>query len=202
MSESFGSRWSRLKRENSAGVAETEVAPKVESAVATAAIDPAVQNADEQSRVAELPAIETLTAESDFTAFMQPKVPDALKRQALKKLFADPHFNTMDGLDVYIDDYNVFTPIPEDWYKDIPSWQKILNPQMAIVTDKGYAVEPDSEEGKAYLAAQEAKRLETASTETTESAPKGQKSEQEPTVAIDSTIEIEAQDQPNEAQPQ
>ena len=34
-----------------------------------------------------------------------PNVDESLKRQALRKLFADPRFNVMDGLDVYIDDY-------------------------------------------------------------------------------------------------
>ena len=31
---------------------------------------------------------------------------------ALKKLFADPHFNRMDGLDIYIDDYTKPDPMP------------------------------------------------------------------------------------------
>ena len=30
----------------------------------------------------------------------------------MKKLFADPHFNVMDGLDTYIDDYGKPDPIP------------------------------------------------------------------------------------------
>jgi hypothetical protein len=85
---------------------------------------------------------------------MQPKVPDALKRQALKKLFAEPQFNVMDGLDVYVDDYSISVPIPDDWYKDIPSWQAMLNPKPPmVVTDGGYAVEADSEEGVATLRA-------------------------------------------------
>jgi hypothetical protein len=84
---------------------------------------------------------------------MQPKVPDALKRQALKKLFTQPQFNVMDGLDVYVDDYSVSVPIPDDWYKDISSWQAMLNPKPPmVVTDGGYAVEADSEEGVATLA--------------------------------------------------
>ena len=29
-----------------------------------------------------------------------------------QKLFADPHFNVMDGLDIYIDDYTKTEPIP------------------------------------------------------------------------------------------
>src|SRR3974390_2637024 len=43
---------------------------------------------------------------SDFLAFFSPEVDESLKRAALKKLFADPHFNVMDGLDVYVDDYS------------------------------------------------------------------------------------------------
>jgi hypothetical protein len=30
----------------------------------------------------------------------------------MKKLFSDPHFNVMDGLDIYIDDYSIAEPIP------------------------------------------------------------------------------------------
>jgi hypothetical protein len=41
-----------------------------------------------------------------------PKVDEDVKRAALKKLFADPHFNVMDGLDTYIDDYGKPDPIP------------------------------------------------------------------------------------------
>ena len=29
----------------------------------------------------------------------------------MKKLFADPHFNVMDGLDIYIDDYSKPSPL-------------------------------------------------------------------------------------------
>ena len=50
--------------------------------------------------------------ESDYAQFFQPKVPEALRRAAVKKLFADPHFNIMDGLDTYIDDYSKPDPLP------------------------------------------------------------------------------------------
>jgi hypothetical protein len=35
-----------------------------------------------------------------------------VKQAALKKLFTDPHFNVMDGLDTYIDDYGKPDPLP------------------------------------------------------------------------------------------
>jgi hypothetical protein len=36
----------------------------------------------------------------------------ATRSAALRRLFTDPHFNVMDGLDVYIDDYSIPDPIP------------------------------------------------------------------------------------------
>ena len=86
-------RWSRLKREVSAkreAIGKTDV--------------PAVPP--------ELPPLDGLSFESDFAAFMRAKVDDRVRRAALKKLFADPRFNVMDGLDVYIDDYSKDDPIP------------------------------------------------------------------------------------------
>lgn len=53
-----------------------------------------------------------LTPQSDFTRFVAPGVDNEVKQAAMKRLFADPHFNRMDGLDVYIDDYTQSTPIP------------------------------------------------------------------------------------------
>ena len=63
---------------------------------------------------AQLPALDSLDGlNSDYKAFMQPGVGAATRSFALKKLFSDPHFNIMDGLDTYIDDYSIEDPIPD-----------------------------------------------------------------------------------------
>jgi hypothetical protein len=54
---------------------------------------------------------ERLHADSDFSAFVTQGVDKAVQRLAMKKLFADPHFKLMDGLDIYIDDYNKSDPV-------------------------------------------------------------------------------------------
>ena len=55
-----------------------------------------------------------LTRESDFTRFAGRDVDPQVRNAALRKLFSsDPHFNTMDGLDVYIDDYSQAESIPK-----------------------------------------------------------------------------------------
>jgi len=49
---------------------------------------------------------------SDYRPFLSAGVDETVKRVALKKLFADPHFNVMDGLDVYVDDYSSPEALP------------------------------------------------------------------------------------------
>jgi Protein of unknown function (DUF3306) len=52
------------------------------------------------------------TPEADFSRFVATDVDPAVKNAALKKLFTDPHYNVMDGLDTYIEDYGLPDPIP------------------------------------------------------------------------------------------
>jgi hypothetical protein len=88
--EKFLSRWSRLK-------SETKLPEKKDDSPAPL-----------------LPPVEKLTPESDFTGFMHPKVEDALRRVALKKLFSDPHFNVPDLFEPYSRDFTVGEPISEE----------------------------------------------------------------------------------------
>ncbi len=55
---------------------------------------------------------QALTPESDFRPFMGQGVTPEVKNAAMKKLFADPHFNVMDRMDIYIDDYSQPDPLP------------------------------------------------------------------------------------------
>jgi len=48
----------------------------------------------------------------DFSRFVARDVSPEVQHAALKKLFADPHFNVMDGLDTYIEDYGRPDPLP------------------------------------------------------------------------------------------
>jgi Protein of unknown function (DUF3306) len=156
------SRWSRLKRAAANGQA-TPPAVRAEPVEALLASkqgnDRLSPNGDVQAvstsdEYAELPPISAISLAEDFTPFMQAKVPQALKQQALKALFKAPHFNVMDGLDIYIDDYTVFEPISPEVMATLSSWKTIMNPPQHVVTSGGYAVDVQSEEGKAVLAEQ------------------------------------------------
>lgn len=57
--------------------------------------------------------VQRLTPQDDFRPFVRPQVAPEVRNAALRKLFlSDPHFNQMDGLDVYIDDYSKPDPLP------------------------------------------------------------------------------------------
>jgi hypothetical protein len=57
---------------------------------------------------AELPDIESLDRDSDYTAFLRKGVPDHLKRAALHKLWrSDPLFGILDGLNDYDEDFTL-----------------------------------------------------------------------------------------------
>ncbi|UUZ72898.1 DUF3306 domain-containing protein [Polaromonas sp. P1(28)-8] len=65
--------------------------------------------------------VRLLTKDSDFKPFMAEGVGPNVRNAAMKKLFADPHFNVMDGLDIYIDDYSISEPIPESMLRQMAS---------------------------------------------------------------------------------
>ncbi len=56
---------------------------------------------------------------ANIAGFVGRNVAPEVRNAAVKKLFADPHFNVMDGLDVYIDDYNKTEPLPRQWLRQM-----------------------------------------------------------------------------------
>jgi hypothetical protein len=109
--EAFLSRWSRRKREQ----AQEPAAPAAP--------------AGEAGKVTEappLPPVESLTPESDFAPFMHPKVAQAVRRVALKKLFADPHFNVPDLNEAYSGDWTGGDPISEELLKTLNQARTVL----------------------------------------------------------------------------
>jgi hypothetical protein len=123
-------RWSQRKLEAARADVQTPAQPAPPAVDASAAQTPtgtahsALERADStsassQSANADLPAVESLTIDSDFAPFFKPQVDESIKRAALKQLFRDPRFNIMDGLDTYIDDYTQPDPIPSAMLEDL-----------------------------------------------------------------------------------
>lgn len=143
--ERFLSRWSRRKLEaKQEADAVRVVAPQPVPAIAAAPPAAATATADGASAAApsavELPPIESLDGlKSDYAAFFQQPAEDSLRRAALRKLFGDPHFNVMDGLDVYVEDYTQFEPIPEPLRQRLVSAEGFLNRAMPEAQQSGDA---------------------------------------------------------------
>jgi hypothetical protein len=108
--EPFLERWSRRKREAREGIDE-EV--EVEAAAEPAQDEPAPAEAAPGGTPAlpELPDIDSLGEDSDYSAFMAPGVDGSLRRKALRKLFSSPKFNVCDGLDDYCEDFTQWAPL-------------------------------------------------------------------------------------------
>ncbi len=91
-----------------------------------------------------------LTPQDDFRAFVQPDVAPEVRNTAMRQLFSDPHFNVMDGLDIYIDDYNTPDPLPEGYLARMVSAQA-----MRLLKSDSDTLPPESkpEPARDHLAA-------------------------------------------------
>ena len=130
----FLSRWSRRKvdqqeksfadsperLESSLGLPVGSPLESIESQPLTPApVDPVIrEEEDETSESAgqtkkvltdeDMPGIDTLDDDSDYSGFMSEGVSEELRKLALRKLFAGVGFNIRDGLDDYDDDFRSF----------------------------------------------------------------------------------------------
>ena len=105
--EGFASRWSRRKQEV-AQDADTAVAVEEEIIIDEATL--AEQKLEKLNALTDedMPDIETLNEDSDFSGFMSTGVSEALRKMALQKLFHGKSYNVRDGLDEYDGDYTSF----------------------------------------------------------------------------------------------
>ncbi len=110
----------------------TVAAPVVTSAVHTSQVmstGPASETTQAPPQTPPPPTLEdvqALTPASDFSAFTGVNVSPEVSNAAMKKLFTDPHYNVMDGLDIYIDDYSKPDPLPLSMIRQMAS-AKFLN---------------------------------------------------------------------------
>lgn len=138
--DDFFSRWSKSKPATAAQAEQATVAPSNEKPSRTADIE-------EPAPSPTLDDVAKLTHESDFSRFVGRDVDETVKRSALKKLFSNPHFNVMDGLDIYIDDYNKFTPLAPAMLASLEHAKSLLNPPEMKKRDRPAANgRPDAQE--------------------------------------------------------
>ena len=152
------SRWSRLKRES----AREAEAPKSKAAPPARA---------PELPMPELPPLDQLTPDSDFSAFMDPRVDERLRRLALKKLFSDPRLNIVDGLDDFAEDYTLLEDLPQELVAKLEHARSTLRrPDPEEEQEK----EAESEQSLAQAAEPEDKRDDENEGELSQDVPRRQ----------------------------
>jgi len=123
--ENFASRWSRRKIEalkDKPAEPKPSSEPTISAAPADAAAAPPGVPAPR-----ELPPLESLKGlASEYTEFLKPGVDEHLRRSALKKLFADPHFENFERFEAYCEDFTKGEPIPLAMLKTLEHAKDLL----------------------------------------------------------------------------
>lgn len=120
--EAFLQRWSRLKR----GAVEASPAKDAPKSAAPDAAGNALDTDQAAAPTLTMADVALLGPDADYAPFMGKAVDQAVQRSALKKLFADPRFNVMDRLDIYIDDYNKASPLPVSMLQNLQHVSELL----------------------------------------------------------------------------
>ena len=112
--EGLLTRWARRKQQSTLVSEKEDLDLELQAqGIASPEVDRPDSDSSGESEVpvltdADMPPIDTLTEESDFSGFMSGGVSDKLRNLALRKLFSAPSFNIRDGLDEYDEDYTYF----------------------------------------------------------------------------------------------
>ncbi len=175
----FLSRWSRRKRGEEVPEPEAEPAPELPAmemplaealpveACPVEACPVEAPPAEPEFDVASLPPIESLTTESDFSVFLKPGVPQALRTAALRKAWtADPLIRDyMSPLD-YAWDFNTPGGLPHGFSNVLAETGEALR---KLISQAIGEIEPEEEKPEA-LALADAPPLEVALEDTADAA--------------------------------
>ncbi|MDQ2778816.1 MAG: DUF3306 domain-containing protein, partial [Pseudomonadota bacterium] len=132
-----------------------------------------------------------LGRDSDYSAFVGRGVAPDVRNAALKKLFTDPHYNVMDGLDTYIEDYGIPDPLPPGMLR-----------QMTQTAFLGLFGTDDENAGQAEPLAQSDARAVTDATVIAAADPTQQpRTAAEPTPDEDPDLRLQPDDAAGRAEP-
>ena len=132
---SFLSRWSRRKQAIARG--ETPAEPPPPAVVAT----PAPATAQDEP---PLPDPLSLGMADDFSAFLCDKVPPALKHKAMQHLFSHPHFNELDMMDVYMEDFNLVPNLEPASLDLVKHAKAVLDPDFGQAPETQTEADPEA----------------------------------------------------------
>lgn len=181
--ETVFSRWSRRKQEARQEIEDKppETPPEASSQITEDRVAEAATEADQPVLTdADMPDIESLDENSDFSPFMSSGVSDKLRNLALRKLFHAPVFNIRDGLDEYDEDFT--------------SFEKLGN---VVTADMKHRLEMEQQKLREKLAEKQAAEdaeapVETAEARTGDEADAGGESDDEDEAAAQRVASLDA----------
>ena len=112
--EGFYSRWSKRKaqqRSSQQAENQAELSTELNSSLQTAADTQACPVLNEEKVLLcdkDMPDLDSLDEDSDYSGFLSPGVSEELRKMALRKLFQGQGFNLCDGLDDYDEEFTSF----------------------------------------------------------------------------------------------
>lgn len=138
---------------------ESELEPREES------------ESQEEPEEIELPPLESLGPESDYSLFMSPEVDQGLRKLALRKLFQAPFYNVRDGLNDYDEDFTTFEELGDIITSDMKFHQerkKAEREQLELEQERleQESLQPESEEQES----EEQEAIETLASDESEAS--------------------------------
>ena len=113
------------------------------------------ESEEQAARRLGLPDIDSLDAGSDYSVFMRAGVPDALQRNALRRLWlSDPMLASLDGLDMYHEDYTDAATV-------VPDLNTLYRVGRGYLTDEHAAPPPAAPDTPEETAVADAATVET-----------------------------------------
>ncbi len=94
----------------------------------------------------DMPPLDALDEDSDYSGFLSPGVSEALRRRALRKLFSSAVFNIPDGLDDYDDDFTSFAALGDIVTSDMKH-QAEVEAERARQSQSDTESAPETEDG-------------------------------------------------------
>ena len=121
----------------------------------------------------DMPPLDTLGEDSDYSGFLSPGVSEALRRRALRKLFSSAVFNIPDGLDDYDDDFTSFAALGDIVTSDMKH-QAEVEAERARQAQSGTEPAPEIEGGSSPVEDERLERADEESPSRAEAKPAGE----------------------------
>jgi len=142
--EPFLSRWSKRKLQQE----QLQIETSAEAELAEAELKKAVSELTD----ADMPPLESLDEEADYSGFLSPKVSETLRQQALQQLFRGACFNVCDGLDDYAEDFTRFDKLGDlitaEWRSRLEQEAKRAEAALAETEPPAHQGQPEVEQAR------------------------------------------------------